>query len=407
MQIDALIFGGGAAGLWLLDELSRRGVSALLLEANALGSGQTVASQGILHGGLKYTLQGLLTKSAEHIRDMPGLWRECLAGVREPRLTETPVRAEFCCLWRTDGFASRMGMIGAKMGLRIAPRSLSVEERPAVLRSCPGTVAKLDEQVVSPAGFIANLADRNRQRILKVDADCGAAFQLREPGDVESVRLTSPNGGRELVLQPRRVVLTAGAGNAKLRQAVGLAATVMQRRPLHMVLVRGNLPVLNGHCVDGKRTRVTITSDFDSAGRTVWQIGGQIAEDGVRQHPAQLVEKAQSELQATIPGVDLSGLEWSTYRVDRAEAQTRNVRRPDTFQVLVEGNTVTAWPTKLVLAPKLAETIADGFADASGATFDDAAVRDWPRPDVARPPWELDRDWISLGAGSANARPAA
>ncbi len=60
----------------------------------------------------------------------------------------------------------------------------------------------------------------------------------------------------------------------------------MQTRPLHMVLVRGELPHLNGHCVDGRTTRVTITSDTErsetsAAGRTVWQVGGQIAEIGV------------------------------------------------------------------------------------------------------------------------------
>ena len=83
MRCDAVIFGGGIAGLWLLDELRRGGYSAVLLESRALGSGQTVASQGIIHGGLKYTLSGMLTKSAANISEMPGLWRECFAGQSE------------------------------------------------------------------------------------------------------------------------------------------------------------------------------------------------------------------------------------------------------------------------------------------------------------------------------------
>ena len=81
---DLVIFGGGAAGLWLLDEAVRRGLDALLLEAHELGSGQTVASQGIIHGGLKYTLSGLLTPSAKAIAEMPVIWRRCLAGEQEP-----------------------------------------------------------------------------------------------------------------------------------------------------------------------------------------------------------------------------------------------------------------------------------------------------------------------------------
>ena len=52
MELDVVIFGGGAAGLWLLDVLREAGFGVLLLEADRLGTGQTIASQGIIHGGL-------------------------------------------------------------------------------------------------------------------------------------------------------------------------------------------------------------------------------------------------------------------------------------------------------------------------------------------------------------------
>ena len=63
--IDVLIAGGGIAGLWLLNLLTRRGYSALLLEADALGCGQTLASQGMIHGGIKYALAGALTRPSD------------------------------------------------------------------------------------------------------------------------------------------------------------------------------------------------------------------------------------------------------------------------------------------------------------------------------------------------------
>ncbi len=125
MQVDVLIFGGGAAGLWLLNELARRGDRVLLLEAGRLGAGQTIASQGIIHGGLKYTLQGALTPSAVQIREMPGLWRDCLAGRRLPDLGGVRLRAAHCHLWRTDSLGSRLGMIGARVGLRVAPQAIA------------------------------------------------------------------------------------------------------------------------------------------------------------------------------------------------------------------------------------------------------------------------------------------
>jgi choline dehydrogenase-like flavoprotein len=146
--LDAVIIGGGAAGLWTLDRLVARGYQVVLLEAFELGSGQTIASQGILHGGLKYTLSGMLTPSAKAIREMPVIWRECLEGKREPKLTRTMVRSPHCYLWRTESVASRLGMIGARVGLRVAPQAIAKDDRPVALMNCPGTVAKIDEQVI-------------------------------------------------------------------------------------------------------------------------------------------------------------------------------------------------------------------------------------------------------------------
>ena len=51
MRLDAVIFGGDVAGLWLLDRLSRDGHHVVLLESKALGAGQAVGSQAVLDGG--------------------------------------------------------------------------------------------------------------------------------------------------------------------------------------------------------------------------------------------------------------------------------------------------------------------------------------------------------------------
>lgn len=398
MRLDSVIFGGGAAGLWLLDRLSRDGHHVVLLETNALGAGQTVASQGIIHGGLKYTLSGMLTRSAVSIREMPTLWRDALLGRTSPNLTRTRLRSDCCYLWQTDSFSSRVGMIGARIGLQVKSEALDAEERPAALSGVYGTVARLPEQVICPASFLADLADQYHDRILKIDAKHGLHFNLGSPGEVESLTITSPTDGQRLELRPQQVVFTAGAGNARLREMVGLSANVMQRRPLHMVLARGNLPELNGHCVDGARTRITITSDIDCDGRTVYQIGGQIAEEGTSQEPLQLAEWARAELQDVLPGLELSHVEWSTYRVDRAEGATSNGARPDSIQVLCAGNVTTGWPTKLVLAPILAQEIASRASSPYISTeFDASPLQNWPRPEVAALPWEeSDRIWWML-----------
>jgi glycine/D-amino acid oxidase-like deaminating enzyme len=403
MRLDALIFGGGAAGLWLLDRMSRDGHHVLLLEANALGTGQTIASQGIIHGGLKYSLAGMLTKSAKNIREMPTVWRDSLLGKTTPDLSNTRVRSECCYLWQTDSLASRAGMIGARIGLRIAPEMISRDDRPHSLDGVYGTVARLPEQVISPQSFVQDLATQYHDRILQIDAKNGLEFELDSPGEVTAVCLKSPVSDETLKLRPRQVIFTAGSGNARLRKKAGLSADVMQRRPLHMVMVRGNLPELNGHCLDGARTRVTITSDRDVEGRLVWQIGGQVAEDGVKLDPGSLTEFTWGELLSVLPAVDLRDTEWSTYSVDRAEGATANGSRPETIQVLCAGNVTTGWPTKLALAPVLANEIASRatspyFSDA----FDTTPFSNWPRPAVAAAPWDSeDCRWWKIGESPA------
>ncbi len=384
-----------------------RGARALLLETGRLGSGQTIAAQGIIHGGLKYSLQGVLTPSALQIREMPEHWRECHIGRRHPDLRGMRLRSPHCYLWRTDSFASRLAMMGARVGLNVAPQLLNEEDRPAVLARCPGPVARLDEPVIAPDSFLQTLFSKHKSRVLKVDpADVAWEFDSRR--NVRAVRLSHPSWGRPLTVMPRHVVLTAGKGNLGLRRQLGLADGTMQCRALHMVLARGRLPELNGHCVDGAATRVTITSDRASAGRTVWQVGGQIAEAGVLMDERTLILQAKAEIEATIPGIDLSGVEWSTYRVDRAEGATLGGTRPETVQLVHEGNVLTAWPTKLALAPILAERVTESLApfDCESAV-DWAILDDWPRPEIARPPWETVPRWFTAAELEGPVRRAA
>jgi hypothetical protein len=402
-KIDVLIFGGGAAGLWLLDDLIRAGEDVLLLEAGDLGGGQTIASQGIIHGGLKYTLSGLFTPAARAIRDMPLVWRRCLAGECNggPDLRGTRLRAEFCHLWRTSSIGSRLAMIGARAGLRVAPIALDEGERPTALAATPGIVARLDEQVIEPASFLADLSSQHRGRILQIDAGSGLEFALSAPGQIDLVRLINPETGEPLDLAPRHVALLAGEGNEALRRRAGLQADAMQLRPLHMVMARGDagaLPPINGHCVDGPRTRVTITTTHDVADRTVWQIGGQIAEDGVGLDAPALIARARGELAEVLPGVSLEGVSWATYTAARAEAAAAG-RRPESAAMLREGNVVTGWPTKMALAPHLsamirAEIGVHGSARAARAD-PDRSFHNWPRPPIALPPCESCATWYA------------
>ena len=117
VNLDTLIIGGGIAGLWTLDLQVERGLSTGLVESGSLGEGQSISAQGILHGGTKYALSGIVPTGAREVSAMPKRWERSLTGACLPDLSATRIRTPDCHLWRTDSVRSIVGMVGAKVGL--------------------------------------------------------------------------------------------------------------------------------------------------------------------------------------------------------------------------------------------------------------------------------------------------
>lgn len=398
MRLGAVIFGGGATGLWLLDRLSRDGHHVVLLESRMLGAGESVGSQGILHVERAFETSGFTSRLARPVRELPLRWRDAMLGRVVPNLTRTRLRADACYLWRTDAPDSDDGIAGNTNLGQIDSAVLSGDERPAVLADLTGPVHRLNDQVICPASLLADLADQYQDHLLRIDAEQGLRFRLNSPGEVDLIELTSPVDGSKLALRPRQVIFTAGRDNARLRHLVGLSAAAIPSRSWHMVLARGNLPELNGHCLEGNRILATITSDIDDDGRVVWQIGGRLAKTGFALEPSLQTERVRSEMARILPGIDLQSIEWSTYHLDRSEGSTGGNAARDAVQILCAGNVTTACPTRLVLAPIAADEIADRASSPFiTSPFDPAPLANWPRPELAPLPWnELDRHWWTL-----------
>ncbi len=390
-ELDVLIIGGGIAGLWLLDELHRRSYRTLLLESSALGTGQTIASQGILHGGLKYSLSGLVNSSSKAVAEMPQRWRASLCGQEPPDLRGVRVLSPCCFMWRTDSLASRAGLLAAQVVVRTAIDKVPRQDRPAALSQCPGDVLRVEEQVLDTSSLLEAFRAAHAKRMLLIeDEDIEIAT---DRNDATEVRAVVADNDDHILFRPKVVVLCAGEGNAGLRQKAGLDDETMQTRPLHMVMIRGNLPVLFGHCVDGNKTRATITTVNDSTGQTLWVVGGEISEKGVDFSEAALIEFAREELRHVLPGVNFGDTQWATYRINRAEGRNSSNRRPEGTVWHREGSIITAWPTKLVLAPQLAREIADSLTLSMTKAPELVLPPHWPRPSVALPPWEVCQQW--------------
>jgi glycerol-3-phosphate dehydrogenase len=118
ISTDVLIVGAGVAGLWLNARLRRQGFSTVVVESASLGGGQTVKSQGIIHGGAKYALHGALSGASEAIADMPRRWREALAGKGELNLSGVRLLSEAHYLWSPGTLAGNLTSFFASKAVR-------------------------------------------------------------------------------------------------------------------------------------------------------------------------------------------------------------------------------------------------------------------------------------------------
>lgn len=387
IDLDAVVIGGGIAGLWLLNLLTGRGYSAVLLEADRLGGCQTLASQGMIHGGIKYALSGRLTGASEAIADMPARWRRCLSGNGELDLSGLTPLSERYYLFADDGTLGRLTTFFASRSIRGRVRRLQRNNYPPALAvpGFGGVVYELDDFVLDTGELLEALrqpvADRAYQR--RVEPDDLVPTDDACVVDCGSVRLRA-----------RRIIVTAGAGAESLLDRLGAGAPQMQRRPLHQVLVRHDYPdPLYAHCLTGIRRaepRLTITShrpgDPGSGDHNtwLWYLGGQIAGDGVALTEQALITHARRELASCVPWIRWQDAEFSTLRINRAEPALGNRRRPDQAFAAAAGSAVVAWPTKLSLVPDLGDRVL-GLLPPPGAP--DPPHLDLPVATVGRAPW--------------------
>ncbi|MBG10294.1 MAG: hypothetical protein CMD92_03920 [Gammaproteobacteria bacterium] len=357
---DIVIFGGGIAGLWVLNSLRNAGYQTVLFEKDSLGGGQTMASQGIIHGGLKYALQGALSSATEAIADMPSRWRACLDGSGELDLRGTQILSDHYYMWSNASLRSRLKTFLGSKSLRGRVEAVATDRYPPFFQNATvsGSLYQLPDFVVDSESLVKTLASKQR----------GAAFSLPESGvsfehssNQEDRVAVFTHRGRKIYIRAKRFIFTAGEGNESLIRAANLSNAKTQARPLNMVyLKQRDLPKIYVHCIGDSFSltpRLTVTSHQDAIGETVWYLGGEIAECGVGNTEAEQVAAAKAAIKKEFPWLDCSSAEWRCFTINRAEANINNNHRPDEAFFLKDRNILVAWPTKLTLTPALAEQI--------------------------------------------------
>jgi len=127
-------------------------------------------------------------------------------------------------------------------------------------------------------------------------------------------------------------------------------------------------------------------------GKWVWYLGGDLATENIDASTGELIDKAKRELDELFPWVNFGRTEWATVRIDRAEPKQKGLLKPDkAFAAHSSGcrNVIVAWPTKLTLAPNMAdevEQLLDIQPRNSALPVECSRLK---TPPLAQPCWEL------------------
>ncbi len=396
IELDIAIIGGGIAGLWLANRLQQQGFQFALFERDALGGGQTMASQGMIHGGMKYTLAGALTGASETIADMPRHWRDCLCGDGDVDLRNTRLLSDHFFLWSGDSVASKLSTFLASKAVQGRAEPVDEIHYPPLLRHADfgGSLYKLEDIVLDVHSLVTNLVRHVERHCFST---AGAQVNWLQSDGQLNMELTTTSAS--FLIKAKRFIFCAGQGNGELLAQLGLAQPAMQLRPLQQVMVRHLYPYsFFGHCLGTQTTpRLTISSHRINPTEQVWYLGGALAERGAHMDTEELIASARAELAELIPWVGFRGARWATLPVSRAEPLQPNFMRPDNaFVAPAPGldNLLVAWPTKLTLAPNLANQTLDllaktGITPQPEQDFFHPLHDHLDFPPIAQTPWDL------------------
>lgn len=356
LETDIVIVGAGIAGLWLLNSLTKQGYQVILLEAEDIGGGQSIRSQGIIHGGIKYALNGVLSQASDAIKEMPARWKKCLEGKGELDLRGVTALsdAHYLCSQRSVG--AKITSFFAKKAMSGRVDSVSQAEYPSVFQhpEFKGDLYKLNEVVLDVPSLLAKLSQGFSERILQLNtAQC--EWQTDAQGNIVSLS----DQRQKLCIRAQRFIFAAGEGNGAILDVLNIDKPKMQLRPLHMTMATHstNLPIY-AHCIGASsKPLVTITHHINADGSFTWYFGGDIAETGIERNRQQQILATQQLLQKCLPWVVLKDASWDSLRINRAEPKQSSLSRPDAAFLHAEKNYLISWPTKLALTPDLSDKV--------------------------------------------------
>ncbi|MEZ9654045.1 FAD-dependent oxidoreductase [Vibrio splendidus] len=345
-DLDAIVVGGGCAGLFTAVNLLQRGLKCLLLTPQNDGFSQTRLCQGIIHSGIKYKFYSKDEFGNNVLSQACHSWDRYLDG-QEINLKKVKLLSNDCILWSSniwDYFFTR-NIVKNVLQARIS--KLNNKAVNTQLKKV-GAVFSINEKIIDTSSLLKELTQHIGDN--KLEYSTPPKLNLSNDGSISSLSLNT--GKNTIELQAKSIIFCAGNGNQDYHKALSKKEIRYQNRPLTMVTVTGDLPLVNGHLIGKGGVLATITTTDDEEERH-WQIGGKVAETSGELYDHEI----RAFIQNHFRDIDIHTLKIGFKKIERSEGFYNGNRLPDNYIIEQEKNAYFCWPTKLVLSPVMAKDI--------------------------------------------------
>jgi glycerol-3-phosphate dehydrogenase len=308
---DMIVIGGGITGAGILREAARLGLKALLVERRDFAAGTSSHSSKLIHGGLRYFVQGQIrmmwesVQARQHLlRDGPplvssiGYVHTIYQGDRiTPFIFETGIRA----------YALLHGHL--KVHRRMDPSAIGLYV-PGFSQKGLRAIFTFDESQTDDARLVLRvLREATDRGAVALNYTSASGLLRDERGHVNGILAQDPEDPEPVSLQARVVVNATGAWADSLRRQIDAPAHIRPMRGSHLVIPGWRLRLgqitsffhpENGrpvYCVPWKGVVLVGTTDVDQ----------EMLGEGQEPHPsAEEIHFLLRGLQARFPTLDLS-----------------------------------------------------------------------------------------------------
>jgi glycerol-3-phosphate dehydrogenase len=235
---DVVIIGGGITGAGILREAARLGLNALLVERNDFASGTSSHSSKLIHGGLRYFLQGQLRMMHESLKARQHLIRDGWPLVKTVGYLHAIYKGDKITPFIFESGIRTYAVLHGhwKVHQRLKPSELGM------------VVPGMREQDLR-AGFVfdESLTDDARLvlRVIREALDRGAValnytnaagLWRDEKGQVIGVLATDFEHREPVPLRAKAVVNATGAWADLIRQRIDMPSQLRPMRGSHLVI---------------------------------------------------------------------------------------------------------------------------------------------------------------------------